>query len=284
MTKGSTFIEFIQQKYLRAVEKGSILQFECNSIGMTDKFLTYTVKHCPILEHKPVSPNVFRDKTGGYKSPFLEIPKDMKVADYPDHVLIFNKYPIFPHHLLLVTRTFRPQYEDLDEADFTAISMVLSELSSPFLLFYNCGPESGASQLHKHIQFIPFESWNEIPIYDSVTGSELVHFDFWHWSTMLEGVKGPARFDRNILFSQYQQLMKKMKELFGSQNSLISYNLLMTDKWMLLIPRMKECFATSISINSMAFCGFLLAKSNDEIEIIRHNGISKILQAVSLSC
>ena len=78
--------------------------------------------------------------------------------------------------------------------------------------------------------------------------------------------------------------MKKMKELFGSQNSLISYNLLMTDKWMLLIPRMKECFATSISINSMAFCGFLLAKSNDEIEIIRHNGISKILQAVSLSC
>lgn len=50
---------------------------------------------------------------------------------------------------------FESQNEDLAIKDWCAIHACLEDLSDPYLLFYNCGVDSGASQPHKHVQVIP---------------------------------------------------------------------------------------------------------------------------------
>ncbi len=43
-------------------------------------------------------------------------------------------------------------------------------------MFFNCGPLSGASVLHKHIQLIPFESIGELPIEQAYLTKESEEF------------------------------------------------------------------------------------------------------------
>ena len=62
------------------------------------------------------------------------------------HVVLLNKYPVLPDHLLLVTRAERPQTELPDRTDFEASLRALA--GSDGLVFYNGGEDAGASQPH----------------------------------------------------------------------------------------------------------------------------------------
>ena len=52
-----------------------------------------------------------------------------------------------------VTKEYEPQTDLLNAGDFEAASRVTQEIDG--LLFYNSGKNSGASQPHKHLQFVP---------------------------------------------------------------------------------------------------------------------------------
>ena len=77
------------------------------------------------------------------------------------HRLLMNKYCTTRPMLLLTTKDFRSQSEDLHREDFEACWATLKVLDGerPYMAIYNCGPESGNSQRHKHMQCFPrFES------------------------------------------------------------------------------------------------------------------------------
>lgn len=75
-----------------------------------------------------------------------------------DHVMLLNKFCVVPQHFLMVTREFASQ--DLPPSPSTlalAYRIVAAHKASTgteLLSFYNCGKTSGASQPHRHLQFV----------------------------------------------------------------------------------------------------------------------------------
>lgn len=71
----------------------------------------------------------------------------------PGYVCVLNKFPVLEDHLVLATRRFEPQESALDTRDFAALARWLGAEGG--LGFYNAGPAAGASQPHKHLQWLP---------------------------------------------------------------------------------------------------------------------------------
>lgn len=107
--------------------------------------------------------------------PFSHPDPDLVVVAglHGSHNIILNKFPVVDRHALLCTVDFIPQNEHLNVVDFTAITEVFNYGLDDFLMFYNCGYNSGASQGHKHVQFIPLRC--------SVGGSEEVCYPIESW-------------------------------------------------------------------------------------------------------
>src|SRR3989338_7869431 len=78
----------------------------------------------------------------------------------PSHSVLMNKFYIVPLHCVLVTNdNDAAQTDDLSAGDFSALFRCIQP-SDTFpqgaIGFYNQGALSGASQPHKHMQFLPF--------------------------------------------------------------------------------------------------------------------------------
>lgn len=72
------------------------------------------------------------------------------------HRLIFNKFQVCKDHVLVVTTEFERQEQPLNYADISAVVKTMLSLNA--FMYFNKGSKSGASQPHKHMQLIPFES------------------------------------------------------------------------------------------------------------------------------
>jgi len=57
--------------------------------------------------------------------------------------------------LILHTTLFEPQTNDLNALDIAIAWAMLKAFSTPHMVIYNCGVESGSSQGHKHVQMFP---------------------------------------------------------------------------------------------------------------------------------
>jgi ATP adenylyltransferase len=58
------------------------------------------------------------------------------------------------------------------------------------------------------------------------------------------------------------------------------YNLLVTDRWMMLVPRTRETFE-SISLNALAFAGALLVRNRQELDMLVDCGPMHALRHVT---
>ena len=120
----------------------------------------FQVRFSPALANKPKSnkPNGLEEKP---IDPFSDPPKGLFIADFPFHNLVLNKFPIIPDHFILATKEFKEQTHLLEEGDLAAAYMCLAayrESGEGLFGFFNSGEHSGASQPHRHIQFLPVES------------------------------------------------------------------------------------------------------------------------------
>jgi ATP adenylyltransferase len=93
----------------------------------------------------------------------------------PTHVIVLNRFPIIANHFILATMPFKPQDAPLDADDLAAthasiraweeqsgVADEAAEEGGPprkprLIAFFNMGPLSGASQPHRHVQFLPEE-------------------------------------------------------------------------------------------------------------------------------
>ncbi|KAN0065167.1 bifunctional AP-4-A phosphorylase/ADP sulfurylase [Thecaphora frezii] len=82
---------------------------------------------------------------------------NLLVQELGDHVILLNKFCVVPQHFLMVTREFETQNLPPSPATLAlAYRIITAQRSSEteLLGFYNCGQVSGASQPHRHLQFI----------------------------------------------------------------------------------------------------------------------------------
>jgi ATP adenylyltransferase len=107
-------------------------------------------------------------------------------AQDPSHVLVLNKFPIISNHFILATKEFKLQTDELEADDLFVTYACLKAWeegneaanSKSLFAFFNSGTHSGASQPHRHIQFLPVESILE------GNGQE-------GWATQLSALLGP---------------------------------------------------------------------------------------------
>lgn len=81
---------------------------------------------------------------------------------------MLNKYPVIPNHFILATKSYKDQRQLLEEDDLEATLSCLrtwgeegsrggGQRMNKLFAFFNSGKQSGASQPHRHIQFLPVE-------------------------------------------------------------------------------------------------------------------------------
>lgn len=75
------------------------------------------------------------------------------------YYVLFNKYPILNNHMLLVPKVYEYQFTHITN-DMFYNAIYLMRLTNS-IGFFNGGPNSGASQPRKHLQFIPESSFPE---------------------------------------------------------------------------------------------------------------------------
>lgn len=283
-----TLLERLRARSAEALRCRALQPIKTQSLQVEDRGVQFLVRVVSNLRRKPAH--------NGHKNPFLPYEQDLYVADVsPTHVGILNKYNVVDLHLLLVTRTFEHQETRLSLADFQALWRCLVEYDS--LAFYNSGPLSGASQPHKHLQLVPLPladngSANSVPLEPllrraaAVPGviGEMCDVSFAHslmcWDP--KQASDPEAMARQSL-DGYEQMLARHRLLPAlSDDSRVpgSYNLLVTRRWMLLVPRVRECYQT-ISFNSLAFVGALLVRDPVQMELLRSAGPFAALESVA---
>lgn len=244
-------------------------------------------------------------------NPFLPYDKSMYVQDVgPAHVLLLNKFNVVEDHVLVVTKDFEEQSSLLNAADFAAMWQVLREVDG--LAFYNAGQVAGASQRHKHLQVIGGkvgdlpDGLGVAPFDQALTHSVSEHagvdpfrtniLPFLHLAVRMDDVASVAEDTAQSgdeTMKRYVQLLRageptahSVSKIEGSDDSMerqpYSYNLLVTRRWMLLVPRRRECYG-KVSVNSMGFAGCLLVRDEEHMNVVKDNGGMAVLKHVAFS-
>ncbi|CAG9333471.1 unnamed protein product [Blepharisma stoltei] len=248
----------------------SVLKLKVKDEKVIDQDIPFIVS-VKLEEHKKPARN--SQKTNPFLYPFEEGIHIRNIGQ--SYRLLFNKFPVVDKHVLIATYQFEKQEEPLTVKDFRVAWEVCKELRA--FAFYNSGPASGYSQEHKHIQVIPWSSLPNFPL-GKVIEENLSERPFaiscFHFKHFYHGIpKNPT----------YEHLHGIYKKLMNLLNPSHSYNLILTEKWMLLVPREKERSFNRFDLNAMAYMGFMLVKSNEELEFLKKIGPLALLRDAAIN-
>lgn len=237
-----------------------------------------------------------RAPDGSAANPFLPYDPNLFVGDIADtHVALLNKFNVIDHHLLIVTRRFELQEALLNFADFGALFTCMAQFDG--LGFYNGGPAAGASQPHKHLQIVPLpldEASPLLPVEPLLVAARMdgtigtvPGLTFAHAFARLEPLLAtrPLEMARSA-FDRYRALLDAAGlhaiDVNGEPRQPAPYNLLVTTRWMLLVPRSTER-ADGVPVNALGFAGSLFVRDEAQMETIRKLGPMSVLQRVARS-
>jgi len=215
-------------------------------------------------------------------SPFLPPEPELTVGEYRDtHLLVLNKYPVLARHLLIVTREFEAQTDPLTEEDFDALASVMQLYGG--LGFYNGGSDAGASQRHKHLQWVPalsqtigLSAFAPAVAHASITVNAALPWR--HCFVSLNGEKQPQKALGARLHQAFRSACAEL-ELDPDRQPMRPYNLLVNPQWLLVVPRSREHYQ-EISVNALGFAGSLFVRNPEQLETVRRLGPLKLLTHV----
>ena len=292
-----TLFQAVKDSTERARRKGAVHSIHTDQRFIEHDGVRFLVRSVSALAEKDrarISEAENARNDTGRENPFLPYDPDVFVANISQtHVGLLNKFNVMSHHLLIVTREFEHQETPLTPADFEALWACLSEIDG--IGFYNGGAAAGASQPHKHLQVVPLPLANEGPAIpmeplltagratgsiDMLTGLPFAHAFGRHEPGFAER-SAAAEYLRRRYLAMLDRLALTTACADGETRRAEAYNLLVTRKWMLLVPRAREHFE-KISINALGFAGSLFVRNDDEMETIKRHGPMNALRGVAL--
>jgi ATP adenylyltransferase len=258
----------IVERTARALASGALVPIRTEVEVIQDEGVPILVRVVSNLERKARAVQPPPDGKPP-KNPFLPPYEEDLFVSYvpPAHACLLNKFNVFDHHALLVTRAYEEQDSLLTPADFEALLQCTAEVDA--LAFYNGGRIAGASQPHKHLQFVQVplaEGGRRTPMDEAIVRGRL---PFRH-------ALGPPLRDPAQAHLLYRELLREV----GCEEAGVPYNLLATRDWTMVVPRTQESF-DALSLNSLAFAGSLLVKSREQLERVRAMGPMAILRSVT---
>lgn len=295
------WIEAIDARSASALVKGALQPVQAEQIELEDGDIRFIVRWVSSLAAKDASAAPQAEAGGEAKTvaipggprdpnfnPFLNPEPDLTVGPVGEaHVAILNKFPLCDRHLVLARREFEEQLLPLTQSDFAALAMIMGEAGGIGL--YNGGVAAGASQRHKHVQWIPSAEGNaSLRIYDPdlpqslpeqgvATHPALAMRHCFVRVSCGEGV--PVAESAASLHVGLQRACETLDLRPGEDGLLPPFNLLASEGWLLVVPRSREHFE-EISMSAVCFGGTLYTRHREQIEAIRAVGPLRALAAV----
>jgi ATP adenylyltransferase len=222
-------------------------------------------------------------QAGPRPNPFCPWDQRLEVLGLNDHVVLLNKFPVEPRHLLLITRGWEPQQGWLDSRDWEAVARLMAQVNG--LWFFNSGPDAGASQPHRHLQLLPRQA--DLPLCPLEDGFRHIASGGstpWPWRLGLRPLPGGETPPAAVLEATYQELCESQ----GLGSPRVDprprgpYNLLFGGDWMALVPRVLEG-CRGFSLNALGFAGYLLATEESDLDWLRLQGPLPLLVAAAVA-
>ncbi len=257
-----------------ATRSGALQTIRTESTVLDDEGIPFLVRWVSSLSEKDSARVAAAGRRDPDFNPFLPPETDLTVGSVgQDHLAILNKYPVIERHLLLITRRFEDQRVPLGAADFEALAATLRTLGG--LGFYNGGIDAGASQAHKHLQWVP-ESGGSVhlraftaalpPDLPPMTTTVHSGLPWRHCFVRLHGGHDPGMDGTTLL--QAFGLGARAVGIRPDSNPMPPYNLLVNADWMVVLPRSRERYE-DISVNALGFAGSLFVRRPQQIDTIR---------------
>jgi ATP adenylyltransferase len=268
----------------RGLRSGVLQPIATRSEMVEDEGVSFVVREVSSLVRKAEAKRA-PERPG---NPFLPpYDPDLLVAEIsPTHVGMLNRYNVVPHHLLVITRAFVDQRTVLDEADFAALLACMTERDC--LGFYNGGEEAGASQPHKHLQVVPLPlapTGPAIPLGPLLAAAAEAGvaegLSFVHALAPADSAWFQPSPDASSAAERYQSLLAAVGLEVDVDGWLGPYNLLLTRRWMMVVPRSRE-HVDGMSLNALAYAGALLVRNAAEMERVKVRGPMGVLAAAGV--
>ncbi|GAD94162.1 bis(5'-nucleosyl)-tetraphosphatase, putative [Paecilomyces variotii No. 5] len=326
----------VARRFTAAKEANQIVFSKTQLTTLHASGIPYQLRYCPALAKKQNQAPKGDEKKGPKPDPFENPSPDLLLAEIPQeqprYALVLNKFPVIPNHFILATKAWKSQTDILEKEDVEATYACLQnwgettadggqdrglDAAKRLFAFYNSGEESGASQPHRHIQFLPVEAMRESesdawrPLVDhfasekvAKTGSGLLvlpQLPFMHFARDI-----PLNPSADVLYEIYLSLYRAAVTAArgASEDSsrtegpaAISYNLAMTLSTMIICPRRSETAqltidpqkagdvhqAGTLSLNGTILAGTLMVKAEAEWNELRSNpeNLNAVLAAIS---
>jgi len=268
----------------KALQSGALQPIRTEQTTVEEAGIRFSVRWVSSLARKDAARVAAVSKRDPDFDPFLPPEPELTAAALGErHLAVLNKYPVIANHLLIITRAFEAQTAPLTAGDFAALAQVQGPLGG--LGFYNGGTEAGASQAHKHLQWVPAPAGLDafaahLPqCRPSESGTAKV-FDWAHCFIRLPASAWQAGDAGRTL----RQCFVHACELLGlpcEVEAMAPYNLLLTHEWLLLIPRKAEKWR-EISVNALGYSGSLFVRRPEQIDELRAAGPFAVLRGVGL--
>lgn len=221
-------------------------------------------------------------------NPFLPHDPALEVARLGEtHLALLNKFPVMDRHLLVITRAYEEQTDPLSAGDLAALWSLIERLGG--MGFCNGGRDAGASQHHKHLQWIPADADNpeSVPVTAALrsaipgqTLNPITALPFRHAFRRLDGLEALTGDDAGRVLQKCLAGLCDDLGIASQSAPLPPYNLLLTRSWMLLVARSRESWER-MSINSLGFAGLLFVPEKSQLAAVCAAGPLNILRAVT---
>lgn len=199
-------------------------------------------------------------------NPFLPYEQDMYVDDAGEHhVCLLNKFPVVAPHLLVCSKTFIEQTLPLTLDDFKAWLLGIDD--DECFGFYNGGPAAGASQAHRHMQLVT----TNLPLESQIVSGEL---PFTHWLVEFD------QLDADHLYQAYFEASHALG--IYDEHGCKPYNLLLTNSWMLVVPRSVNNIE-SVFANGLNYSGRFLVNNQQQVEWLADYGMVRYLRECGIA-
>jgi ATP adenylyltransferase len=269
-----------QSRY--ALSTGALQPIATESTGLAEGGINFVVRILANLHRKKTTTQRQQQEK---RNPFLPYEPDLLVGYFSKtHLGLLNKFNAVDHHLLIVTRQFEDQQTPLNPPDFAAAVQVLRE--KPGLIFYNSGPIAGASQPHRHLQWIPFplgENGQDFPLASlftqALTQPKALPFTLAIAPLTADSLRSED--GGKHCHQLYTQLLQQLDLHPQPSQNPQPHNLLMTADFLSLIPRTQESYQ-GIEVNALGFAGGLLVRNSDQLQTLKKLGPFNLLRQVGI--
>lgn len=219
-------------------------------------------------------------RDGPRPNPFLPWDRALEVERLGySHVLLLNKFPVQPGHLLVIPQDWAPQAGWIGLADWQAVAYLAADTAG--FWFFNSCAAAGASQPHRHLQLLPRHADEaSCPLVETFRSQLRQQTRPWPWRYRLSTRQCPHDpSELEALYLLHAQELGLGDPLHDPQPR-HPYNLLFDDEWFLTVRREQEHCA-GYSVNGLGFAGYLLATQRSDLSWLLRHGPWELLRRVA---